>query len=222
MAREGVLLKRRISDQLLIVLTILLSLLLFVIAPMQANGVISATTFGVIFGLVLIPATVMVWGNRAAVAAILVALCLVVVAAIRQGTVLDPYLDAFAGLISGLTLSIVVARAVFARGKVTYHRIIGGVLLYLTIGLTFVALFGFLIIAVPNTFNVSASYQGNFGIGSLIYFSFVTLTTIGYGDIVPLHPYARGLANIEAVIGQLYPATLLARLVTLELAIRRG
>jgi ion channel len=219
MAKEGVLLKRRINDQLLIVLTILLSLLLFVIAPMQANGVISATTFGVIFGLVLIPATVMVWGNRPAVAAILVALCLVFVAAIRQGTVLDPYLDAFAGLISGLTLSIVVARAVFARGKVTYHRIIGGVLLYLTIGLTFVALFGFLIIAVPNTFNVS---QGNFGIGSLIYFSFVTLTTIGYGDIVPLHPYARGLANIEAIIGQLYPATLLARLVTLELAIRRN
>ena len=219
MARDGALLKRRINDQLLIVLTILLSLLLFVFAPMQANGVISATTFGVIFGLVLIPATVMVWGNRAAVAAILVALCLVVVAAIRQGTVLDPYLDAFAGLISGLTLSIVVARAVFARGKVTYHRIIGGVLLYLTIGLTFVALFGFLIIAVPNTFNAN---QGNFGIGSLIYFSFVTLTTIGYGDIVPLHPYARGLANIEAIIGQLYPATLLARLVTLELAIRRN
>jgi ion channel len=219
MAREHVLLKRRINDQLLIVLTILLSLLLFVFAPMQANGVISATTFGVIFGLVLIPATVMVWGNRAAVAAILVALCLVVVAAIRQGTVLDPYLDAFAGLISGLTLSIVVARAVFARGKVTYHRIIGGVLLYLTIGLTFVALFGFLIIAVPNTFNAN---QGNFGIGSLIYFSFVTLTTIGYGDIVPLHPYARGLANIEAIIGQLYPATLLARLVTLELAVRRN
>jgi len=221
MAREGVFLKRRINDQLLILLTFLLSLLLFVIAPMQANGVISGTTFGVIFGLVLIPATFMVWGNPVAVGAILVALGLVFVAAIRQGTLLDPYLDAFAGLISGLTLSIVVARAVFARGKVTYHRIIGGVLLYLTIGLTFVALFGFLFVAVPNTFNVSASNQGNFGIGNLIYFSFVTLTTIGYGDIVPLHPYARGLANIEAIIGQLYPATLLARLVTLELAIRR-
>jgi hypothetical protein len=64
--------------------------------------------------------------------------------------------------------------------------------------------------------------QGNFGIGNLIYFSFVTLTTIGYGDVVPLHPYARGLANVEAIIGQLYPATLLARLVTLELAVRHG
>ena len=59
-------------------------------------------------------------------------------------------------------------------------------------------------------------------IESALYFSTTTFSTIGYGDIVPLHPYARGLANIEAIIGQLYPATLLARLVTLELAIRRN
>jgi hypothetical protein len=50
----------------------------------------------------------------------------------------------------------------------------------------------------------------------------VTLTTAGYGDIAPLHPYARSLANVEAIIGQIYPATLLARLVTLELAHGRG
>jgi len=45
---------------------------------------------------------------------------------------------------------------------------------------------------------------------ALFYMSFVTLTSTGYGDIVPLH---RSLCNIETVIGQLYPATLLARLV---------
>ena len=55
---------------------------------------------------------------------------------------------------------------------------------------------------------------------SLFYLSFVTLTSTGYGDIVPLHPLARSLCNIEAVIGQLYPATILARLVTLELGRR--
>jgi len=49
----------------------------------------------------------------------------------------------------------------------------------------------------------------------------VTLTTTGYGDVVPLHPFARSLATLEAVIGQLFPATLLARLVTLELQGRR-
>jgi hypothetical protein len=64
--------------------------------------------------------------------------------------------------------------------------------------------------------------QDNLAVASnLIYFSFVTLTSVGYGDIVPVHPVARSLTNIEQVIGQLYPATLLARLVTLELKWRR-
>ena len=49
----------------------------------------------------------------------------------------------------------------------------------------------------------------------LVYFSFTTLTTLGYGDIMPVHPIARSLSNIEAIIGQVYPATLLARLVSL-------
>ena len=60
------------------------------------------------------------------------------------------------------------------------------------------------------------SVVSNFG-----YFSFVTLTSVGYGDVVPVHRCARSLANVEAIIGQLYPATLLARLVTLEIADRR-
>jgi hypothetical protein len=51
---------------------------------------------------------------------------------------------------------------------------------------------------------------------TIFYISFVTLTSIG-GDIVPVHPFARSLVNLESVIGQLYPATLLARLVTLQL-----
>ena len=55
----------------------------------------------------------------------------------------------------------------------------------------------------------------------MIYFSFATLTSVGYGDIVPVHPTARALANLEGIIGQLFPATLLARLVTLELKDRR-
>jgi hypothetical protein len=221
MMQLTVLQKRRINDQLLTALTILLLLLLFVMAPLQANGVISGTSFGVLFGLILIPAAFMVSESKFALGAILIALLLVFSAAIRQGSVVDKYLDVAAWLIAGLTLSSVVSRAVFAQGKVTYHRIVGGVLLYLTIGLTFVALFGLIVLLQPNVFNNLTSFQGNFGVGTLIYFSFVTLTTIGYGDIVPLHPYARSLANVEAIVGQLYPATLLARLVTLELAIRR-
>jgi hypothetical protein len=51
----------------------------------------------------------------------------------------------------------------------------------------------------------------------VIYFSFVTLTSAGCGDVFQLRPVARGLCNLETIIGQLYPATLLARLVSLEI-----
>ena len=211
----------QLSDKLLTTLTILLSLLVFVVAPLQANGVIAGRYFGLIFGFVLIPAAFMLAAHWVAAGSIVCAIVLIVVASemeFRQSTVADAYLDAIAWLIAGVTLSAVVARAVFGPGKVTFHRIVGGILLYLTIGLTFVALFGLVAFNVPDAFKGLETQHGNFAIaGNLIYFSFVTLTTIGYGDIVPLHPYARGLANLEAVIGQLYPATLLARLVTLEL-----
>jgi hypothetical protein len=56
---------------------------------------------------------------------------------------------------------------------------------------------------------------------NVVYFSFVTLTSTGYGDVFPIHPVARSLCNLETIIGQLYPATLLARLLSLEIEGRR-
>jgi len=204
----------------------MLSILLFVIGPMQAAGVVTGFHFGAFFGLVLIPAAFLVSTSRLAVGSILVAIMLIVAAGVlelSQSSTIDLYLDSAAWLIGGLTLSIVVARAVFAPGKITYHRIVGAVFLYLNIGLIFVALFGFEALLMPKAFTGLGSLQGTFAItGDLIYFSFVTLTTTGYGDIVPIHPYARSLTNVEAIIGQVYPATLLARLVTLQIADERS
>ena len=56
---------------------------------------------------------------------------------------------------------------------------------------------------------------------TMLYFSLTTLTTTGYGDIVAVDPFARSLANLEAVLGQFYLAITVARLVTLELEDRR-
>jgi hypothetical protein len=53
------------------------------------------------------------------------------------------------------------------------------------------------------------------------YFSFTTLTTLGYGDILPVSPVARSLATSEALFGQLYPAVMIARLISLEILGRR-
>ena len=89
--------------------------------------------------------------------------------------------------------------------------------MYLLIAVGFAALFAFVGLSIPNAFK-GVAFEDDAALASeLFYLSFVTLTTTGYGDVVPLHPLARSLCNIEAVVGQLYPATLLARLVTLEL-----
>lgn len=110
----------------------------------------------------------------------------------------------------------VVAAQVYRRGPVTYHRIQGAVAVYLLLGLTWASAYALLYDLRPGTFT------GALDAASLpqtwIYFSFVTLTTTGYGDILPVHPIARSLAIAEAVAGQLYLAITLARLVALHVS----
>lgn len=223
--KGGVPLQERFRDPLLTALTTMLAVLLFVVSPLQVSGIMAAHYFGLVFAVVLIAAVFIVSRSWLAVAAILVALALVLAATalrLRHPSVINIYLDPIAWMVTGVTLSLVVARAVFARGRVTYHRFIGAVLLYMTIGVVFVAAFRLAELLIPNASRGIGELRDNLAVaGNLIYFSFVTMTSVGYGDIIPVHPYARSLANSEAIIGQLCPATLLARLVTLELAGRR-
>ena len=191
-------LQERYRDPLLTALTLLLAILLFAIGPLQATGVVTAHLFGIVFAIVLIAATFIVSGSAVALAAVLLAVALIVTATIlrlRHPSIVDVYLDATAWLIAGVTLAIVVARAVFGPGKVNFHRVIGAILLYLVIGLIFVALFCFVALLAPNAFAGFPPLEDNLSVaGNLIYFSFVTLTSVGYGDIVPLHPLARSVA----------------------------
>ena len=113
-----------------------------------------------------------------------------------------------------------MAQAVFRSGRITYHRIIGAILLYLLIAVTFATLSAFVGLSISHSFKGIAFEDDAALASSLFYLSFVTLSSTGYGDIVPLHPLVRSLCNIESIIGQLYPATILARLVTLELETR--
>jgi hypothetical protein len=218
-------LQERYSDPLLTALTLMLAILLFVVAPLQAAGDVEAHHFGIAFAFVLLVAVFIVSTSVVAIGAMLLAIGLVICADVLRSqhpSDVDIYLDALAWMTLGIALGIVVARAVFASGRVTFHRVVGAVLLYLCIGLVFVSLYCFVALREPNAFGGLPPLHDNLALsGNLIYFSFVTLTSVGYGDIVPLHPFARGLANVEAIIGQLYPATLLARLVTLELEQRR-
>jgi hypothetical protein len=114
-------------------------------------------------------------------------------------------------------LSILVfmtLRRTLRPGPVTVYRVIGGIAGYLLIGGTWTFAYQLLEQQIPGAIRfepgvVETVSQPN----NLIYFSFITLTTVGYGDVHPVHPAARSLAVAEALVGQLYLAILIASLV---------
>ena len=116
-------------------------------------------------------------------------------------------------------LTLLILSQIFREGPTTSHRIMGAVAAYLLLGVIWYQAYNLIALRMPEAFNV----QGPLALGGgealqsdLFYFSFVTLTTTGYGDIVPVHPIARMLVILEGVAGQLFPAILIARLVSLQ------
>jgi hypothetical protein len=213
-------LRERWRDPLLTALTLLLALLMFGLAPLRAADIPGVQELGFAIALVVTGAVLVLSGNLVAIVMLLLAIGLAGAAAIfrlQQPSLLDVYLNASAWILVALALIWEVGRAVFAPGRVTYHRVIGAILLYLAIGLVFVALFTFVGLVLPDAFSGLSVRDSPKLASTMIYLSFGTLTGAGAGDIAPLHPVARSLSILEAMIGQLYPATLLARLVTLEI-----
>ncbi len=148
---------------------------------------------------------------RAAVRAALFAL-VVGATVVRWGPFADET-TAAARLVSIAAMSVVVLAQTFRGGPVNVHRIQGAVAGYLMLGLSWALAYELVALLATGAFSgagLGLAERPNF-----IYFSFVTLTTVGYGDIAPVHPVARSLAVAEALTGQLYPAILLARLVSL-------
>jgi hypothetical protein len=205
-------------DPILTGLTLLMVVHLFIVAPLESQAV-HLQPVGAVF-IVLLAAGLLILSRSlvpvAGVLAVVGLLAAAVVVRIRgDHGALDVSLQAAAWLLIALVIIWTVGRAVFEPGRITYHRVTGAILLYLTIGLVFVALYSLVGAVSPTAFN-GLTVAARVSLPSdLVYFSFTTLTTVGYGDIVPVHPVARSLSNIEAIVGQLYPATLLARLVSL-------
>lgn len=118
-------------------------------------------------------------------------------------------------------VSYVVLLTVFGPGHANGHRIRGAVVVYVNVGLMFAL--GHRIIAelIPDAYaHVPPIADRRIFMAAMNYFSFSTLTSLGYGDIIPVQPLARSLATVEAIVGQLYPPILIARIVTLQINAR--
>jgi hypothetical protein len=98
-------------------------------------------------------------------------------------------------------------------GEIDVNKIIGAICLYLLLGLNWALFYLCINIAIPDSFNGLTSTDLGAQISELLYYSFVTITTTGYGDLTPVKPLARTVAFLEAIVGQFYVAVLVAWLV---------
>ncbi len=102
----------------------------------------------------------------------------------------------------------------FTTAQVTWDTILGGISIYFLLGFFWALLFITLHQLQPASFHVPPPGHAMY----LVYFSFTTLTTVGYGDVVPTSGVAMMLANLESIVGQLFLTVFIARLIGLHLA----
>lgn len=116
--------------------------------------------------------------------------------------------------------AVTIVSYVRRQAQVTQDMIFGALCAYLLLGLGWAFAYSFLALLEPGSFSMAASGQTSTGdvLPDFFYYSFVTLTTLGYGDITPVGPVARSFSTLEAVIGQIYLAVLVARLVGLHIS----
>jgi hypothetical protein len=130
----------------------------------------------------------------------------------------------FTTLLSLVTIAWVVARQVSRSELVTAHHVRGAIALYLLVAAMFAYAFAYLELLRPGAFKMPDWWSPvlSHRPEAFIYFSVITLTTLGFGDVTAVDPTGRNLVMFEAIIGQLYPAIIIARLVTMELEARQS
>ena len=212
------------GDLGLTLVTISLAVLIFVITPLREAGLPGRLFFDLVVLVLMVFAALSIKQSRSAkvFAIALVLLCALVLAAGRLHP--TPFLQRLGSFLVVATLLLyvrIVLLVMFRGGPITWSRIQGGVCAYLLLGMAWASAFQLLEQLIPGSFHfVTAPTDIDQLTSKLIYFSFGTLTTVG-SSITPLHPFARSLTIAEAIVGQLFPATLIGALVAMAMESRR-
>ncbi len=109
--------------------------------------------------------------------------------------------------------AVIVTRAVLRAPVVTKDTILGSLCAYLMMGMAFASIYEVIAMTTPGAFAGIDDTTHARLFPTLVYFSLVTLTTLGYGDVIPVASSAQSVAILESVVGILFPAVVVARLV---------
>jgi hypothetical protein len=203
-------------------LVVLELIALFVVVPLVTKASVPGlVTFGFVAAIVGV-VLVVVRHSRPAVAAICLAtLAEIIATAYRTARPSErtEVLDFAVALVFIVAVNVVLGITLFGPGRVTIYRILGAIVIYLNVAFAFALAYRMIGVLIPGAFAGTAVAPAH-TLATYLYFSFASLTTSAYGDVLAVDPIARSLTNLEAVIGQLFPATVLTRLITLELQTR--
>jgi Ion channel len=208
-ALRGHLFERRASRHYVLVLALVVSAVLFMsFAP---EG---AWARGVLLLLESITLAAALWrsrsvGSDARIGFVLAAMAIAVLQVVVGGTALTALASGLNAVFAISTI-VVIARGVVTGDGVTFQSVIAAICIYLLVGITFTFLYG----AAAAIGNGPFFTEGTDGTISIrLYFSFITLTTVGYGDYAAAGSVGHTLSFTEALMGQLYLVTVVALLV---------
>jgi hypothetical protein len=195
----------------LLVITVLS---VFVISPLVVMGALDPLMVDIFFAVFMFAGVLTVHPRPAA--RYLVLLLAILAVLTRFASKIVPHTEVMIGeaLIEAAAVGVfaaLVSKQFLLSGRVASHRIGAAIVVYLLLGILWSRLYQIAGLMIPGAFHMA---DGSATLTSYLYFSFVTLATIGYGDISPVHPVVRHLAILEAIIGQMYIAVLIARLVS--------
>ena len=212
------------GDAALPLLALVLFVLLFVVWPLVDVGLLMRPLPGMVF-LIVTLSGLYAFGAQGRVLILVLALggivfvlqMLTLVWPLDAATIMA---EATAGLFV-IVLCGALLSGVMKPGRVTANRIVGAVVVYVLFALQFAFLFALIERFSPGAFIMgSVPPTSNWTGWRFFYLSMITLSSLGLSDITPIHPFARSLVMLEALLGQMYTTILLARLVSLEVAYR--
>lgn len=192
-----------------------LAFTLFVLSPLLSARIVAPVILEIAFSLILVSGAFVV-STRTSVRCLAIAVAALSVASRLMGisptekTLVIADTLVTTGMISGFAFLMI--RNFLAASVGSAHRIAAAVTVYLLLGLIWAELYRLVELMSPGAFRIPENES--LTVATFVYFSFVTLATLGYGDITPANIIARDLAILEAIMGQLYLVILISRLVS--------
>jgi hypothetical protein len=209
------------GDLGLTLVSISLGILIFVISPLRQDGLSGRFFFDFVMVALMVSGALAV--NQSRLVTISTIAIVVIGAFVLWASRFypSPFLRHLSGVLSIVILLLyvrIVLLVMFRQGPVSWSRIQGGVCAYLLVGMAWASAFDLVEQFHPGSFRfVSEPTNMDQLTSKLVYFSFTTLTTVGFGDVLPVYPFARSLAIAEAIVGQLFPAILIGALVAMAM-----